>query len=81
MSSSSEFSAIGGVKDRWRVTNVSVVEGGPASLPCNHIHSVPNATFSWFTVGCPKGCYDDERVILDDRVTMDYEGQFMQYAD
>ncbi|ELT92136.1 hypothetical protein CAPTEDRAFT_228247 [Capitella teleta] len=69
-----EFRTVGGVSDRWMVANVSVVEGGPASLPCRHIHSVPNASVTWFTVGCPKYCHDDERVILDDRVTVDQQG-------
>lgn len=61
-------------RHQYHVTKHNVYEGRQVVLPCNHTHSIPRATVTWYTVGCARGCSDRRRVKLNERITIDDNG-------
>ena len=62
---------------RRQVDTIKVMEGDPVMLPCNHVISIPKATFTWYTVSCLIGCHDNRLVETNDRITMDENGTLL----
>lgn len=71
----SVLQTIGKRRHQHYVTNHNVYEGRQVVLPCNHMHSIPRATVTWYTVGCARGCNDRHRVKLNERIAIDDNGK------